>query len=346
MGCIPEIETSSHSLDFTQWKSGSKSNPTECQNQTTTTNTSINQNPSFVSSPTSLSPTTSSCASSSQNTARSRSQIPCALDALDGIQNALTAHPKQLCFLLDYDGTLSPIVENPALAFLPEKTRNTLEALSNEYVTAIVSGRSLEKLEDFVQLKNIIYAGSHGFEIKGPKGTPRRDLNHLVASDFIPSLQEAMKVIVELIQDIPGASVEDNRVCFSVHYRLCDEKHVPLISQHIENVLEGFPNLKRTAGKCVYEIRPKIDWNKGKAVAWVLNALELNENEIIPVYIGDDKTDEDAFQALDGRGICCLVATDEEAENSQDTTYADLRLRNPEEVHMFLESFRRRERLS
>jgi trehalose-phosphatase len=88
--------------------------------------------------------------------------------------------------------------------------------------------------------------------------------------------------------------------------------------------------LRRMDGKKVYELLPDIDWNKGKAVLWLLETLGLEGRSALPIYIGDDRTDEDAFRALEKRGVGILVS-----EQPQ-VTAANYWLNNPEEVERFL----------
>jgi trehalose 6-phosphate phosphatase len=94
--------------------------------------------------------------------------------------------------------------------------------------------------------------------------------------------------------------------------------------------------LRRTRGKCVLELRPRLDWHKGKAVTYLLEALDLLAPDVLPLYIGDDVTDEDAFRALRARGgLGVRVAS---ADDWQPTC-AQLRLDDTAEVCKFLEHF-------
>jgi alpha,alpha-trehalase len=88
--------------------------------------------------------------------------------------------------------------------------------------------------------------------------------------------------------------------------------------------------LRRIDGKKVYELLPDIDWDKGKAVLWLLQAVELERGNALPIFIGDDRTDEDAFRALESRGVGILVS-----EQPQ-TTAASYWLKDPVEVERFL----------
>jgi alpha,alpha-trehalase len=88
--------------------------------------------------------------------------------------------------------------------------------------------------------------------------------------------------------------------------------------------------LRRIDGKKVYELLPNIDWDKGKAVLWLLEELNLGRTDARPIYIGDDRTDEDAFRALEQRGVGILVS------EKPRSTAASYSLEDPSEVERFL----------
>lgn len=117
---------------------------------------------------------------------------------------------------LDYDGTLSPIVDVPDEAFMTDAMREALLNLSSRFVTAIVTGRSTEKVYNFVQLDSLVYAGSHGFDIKG---TSARPISCQVADHMRPVLEQCLADLQRQIADIRGAEMEDNGLAVSVHYR-------------------------------------------------------------------------------------------------------------------------------
>jgi trehalose-phosphatase len=98
----------------------------------------------------------------------------------------------------------------------------------------------------------------------------------------------------------------------------------------VDHVLAGHPELRKEYGKKVFDLQPRLDWHKGHAVMWVLRALQLDGPDVLPLYIGDDLTDENAFKALGWRGTGIVVA-----ESSRPTA-ASYVLKNPHEVHLFL----------
>ncbi|KAK9271745.1 hypothetical protein L1049_002108 [Liquidambar formosana] len=234
------------------------------------------------------------------------SRHPSALDMFEQIIKA--SKGKQIVMFLDYDGTLSPIVEDPDRAFMSKSMRATVRKVARHFPTAIVSGRCRDKVHSFVKLEELYYAGSHGMDIKGPaKGSKYKKGSQPVffqaASEFLPMIDQVYKALVEKTKSTPGAKVENNKFCVSVHYRCVDEKKWIELAHQVKSVLKEFPKLRLTQGRKVLEIRPTIKWDKGKALEFLLEALGFaNCTDVFPVYIGDDRTDEDAFKILRDRG--------------------------------------------
>ena len=206
---------------------------------------------------------------------------------------------------LDYDGTLTPIVERPDLATLDDDVRDTLRRVAAAWPTTIISGRDREDVARRVGLDGIHYAGSHGFDIAGPEaGGVRLE----VARDIAPAIAAAADELRRRAEGIPGVIVEHKKYATSVHYRMVDEARVPEVERIVDDVLAHRPELRKGAGKKVFELRPAMDWDKGRAVLWLLETLGLDRPDVVPLYIGDDVTDEDAFRALVELGIGIIVA--------------------------------------
>ncbi len=212
---------------------------------------------------------------------------------------------KFIDLFLDYDGTLTPIVETPEKAVLNPETRAVLEDLSNlpDVQLTIVSGRALNDLKTRVGVKNVVYVGNHGLEIEGKD----IEFTGLIAPRVRSILGIIRSELPSQLSSLPGVFLEDKALTLSIHYRLVDEKSTPAIEKILDRVCSGYLQqklIKMVSGKKVFEIRPAIEWDKGKAVSWL---LQRNKNSGLAFYFGDDVTDEDAFKALNDRGVTVLV---------------------------------------
>jgi len=256
--------------------------------------------------------------------------LPSALESLGDIEKAVRG--KEAVVFLDYDGTLTPIVESPDLAVLSPDMRRTVKTLADVCTVGVISGRDLEDVRNMVGIDGIVYAGNHGFDIEGSKSR-RAELQQ--GKDFLPALEEAEKQLRDILRPVEGALVERKKFSIAVHYRKVRQEEVPQVEDGVDRVLEKSPGLRKSFGKKVFELQPEIDWNKGKALFWVLDALDLNGPDVLPFYIGDDTTDEDAFRAIEDRGIGIVVM------NRPRPTRARYALKDPDAVGRFLESLER-----
>ncbi|KAK4535168.1 hypothetical protein CDCA_CDCA04G1193 [Cyanidium caldarium] len=358
---------------------------------------------------------------------RHAGELPSALDCFHVVNPARS----RLAFLLDYDGTLTPIVDDPDAAILSKEARAVLNDLSQRYPVAIITGRSREKIFRLVGVRRLYYAGSHGFDIVGPRGQRDREemrasaadaernhrlprhssfIRYHVAESSLPSLRHAAAQLHDVLGlaeltmdgerdgasgpgrqlsssppdaagmaacdlresssdhssiavamqpeptspqyvdpqlaaeyadmlrrhwDIPGILVEDNHYSLSVHFRKCDPRDVGTIEKLVDSV--AYENgLRKTHGKCVFELRPAVKWDKGRAAEWILETIENEEQRhVVPIYIGDDVTDEDALKVVIQRGGFGVIVTDDDERE----THATMRLRDTSEVLRFLHNF-------
>jgi len=200
-----------------------------------------------------------------------------------------------LVLLLDFDGTLAPIVDRPERAEMPERTRRALErSMEMDGVTvAVVSGRGLADVRGRAAIPGIAYAGNHGMEIEGG-GLPLRV--HPEAAAARPELQAVAARLTADLEGIDGAFVEDKDLTLSIHYRMAPEREAEVREMVLEAV-DGRPGLRVTEGKMVLEVRPRVEWDKGRAVLFLLEQMRPPEGAPV-LYLGDDRTDEDAFRAL------------------------------------------------
>ncbi len=241
---------------------------------------------------------------------------------------------KFILLLLDYDGTLTPIVETPIKAIIHKDTKGLLEKLSRSPYCkiGIISGRKLEDIKNIVGIDGIIYAGNHGLEIEGPKIK--------FESKVSPRLKSIIRNIAADMQKrlsgIKGALIEDKRLTLSIHYRLVSKKDMPVFDKIVSEVTNPYrvcDKIKVNFGKKVYEIKPPVKWDKGKVTLWFLARQQFisGVKNVLPIYVGDDITDEDAFKALKRKGLTVFVG---KPGNSK----ADYYLKNTKEVTKFLRS--------
>ncbi|HKR49169.1 MAG TPA: trehalose-phosphatase [Pseudonocardiaceae bacterium] len=256
-------------------------------------------------------------------------------DALhDGEQFAAKLAGRRPAVFLDYDGVLTPIVDRPEDAVMPGGMRETVQALAQRCSVCVVSGRDRPVVQQLMGVDNLVVAGSHGFDIWSPQqGT----IAHGAATGFENLIFEVTGRLRAEIESIPGAVVEPKRASVAVHYRLADPEHRAKVTTVVDELLNEYSGqLKVTPGKMVYELQPKIDWHKGKAVLHLLRTLDLDADDVVPLYLGDDITDEDAFRALAGRGVGIIVGHPDDPEVANRPTAADFVLKSTVEVEQFL----------
>jgi trehalose 6-phosphate phosphatase len=238
----------------------------------------------------------------------------------DRIANAV-----RLSLFLDFDGTLVPIEADPHSPRLDPATLDTLQALSDRdsVVTTIISGRAIEDLYTRIRLNRLIYAGNHGREIFG------RNLRFVEPLAF--ACQKRLELLCEDLRadlrPLDGVAVEFKGLTATVHYRQAARSCIPEVEAAVRaaaaragGALQVNPGLK------VFEISPRTGWHKGAAVRWINR--QLGQGPALTLYLGDDTSDEDAFQALPD-AITIKVG-------SMPVTSARYRLPDPAAVHQFL----------
>jgi trehalose 6-phosphate phosphatase len=257
---------------------------------------------------------------------RRMSELPDGLQALD-----LTTE-RQPAVFYDFDGTLSEIVEDPDSARLVDGAADALTSLSAACPVAILSGRDLADVRERIGLPGLWYAGSHGFELTGPDGTHHQNPE---AAASIPVLAGAAADLADQLGHIPGVVVEHKRFGVAVHYRNAARDRVGEVAAAVRTAGQRTA-LRVTTGREVIELRPNIDWDKGKTLRWVLDYIRDNEGAgpLLPIYLGDDITDEDAFDAVNGDGIAILVRHGDDGDRATAARYA---LDDPDRVREFTE---------
>lgn len=260
------------------------------------------------------------------------------------MENLLSAWPKvveqvrqakKILFLSDFDGTLAPIVERPEMAVMSEETRVLLQALTRErrFTVGIISGRALKDLKEKVDIAGVIYAGNHGFEIEGPGIS---FVNPLV-NEMKPVFRVLGRILVLTLGSIKGVFIEDKGITLSVHYRQVADERAKEVENLVKKVVDQPVSrglFSVTKGKKVYEVRPAINWDKGKAIRLLMKKYGKGGrySGLLVIYLGDDRTDEDGFQVIEkyGNGISVIVG------ETLTNTSARYRLSSTDEVRQIL----------
>lgn len=259
---------------------------------------------------------------------RSLDEVPGALGRFHDVRGLLWN--RYLVVFLDFDGTLSPIVDDPAAAAPSERARRAVEGLAAHWPVVVISGRELDDVRDRLGIDGLWYAGSHGLEISGPAG------EHHVQGDALESsgsLDTVASAIADRLEGIDGVRVEHKRFSLSVHYRSVETDDVSTVTATVEEVTAGHDDLRITEGRRLREVRPAIDWDKGTALTWLLERIAPSKTPF-PIYAGDDITDEDALEAVRDIGLGVVVRS---AERDDAPTFAHVAVVGPDQLAELLD---------
>ena len=235
---------------------------------------------------------------------------------------------------LDFDGTLSDITAHPESATLVDGAAEALRALAAECPVAVISGRDLADVRERVKVDEVWYAGSHGLELMAPDGTQHENA---AAARVIGAVAHAARRLTETLGDVSGIVVEHKRFAVAVHYRNADPADIDRVIAAVHN-LGRSEGLRITAGRKVIELRPNLAWEKGTALNWLLEHIEASDGgadagAVLPIYIGDDITDEDAFDAVQFDGAGIVVRHDEHGDRPSAAMFS---LESPSAVIEFI----------
>jgi alpha,alpha-trehalose-phosphate synthase [UDP-forming]/trehalose-phosphatase len=227
-------------------------------------------------------------------------------DRIDELKERLARN--KIFLFLDYDGTLTPIVESPEKAVITDEMRSLIIQLKEYIPVAIISGRGLKDIRERVGIEGIIYAGNHGAEIwDGEKIVANQELG--VNGSLLKEFLDKLKIALSPIQ---GVLIEDKGFTASVHFRNAKVKDLRKVFDIFQVISQDYKdNFRIVSGKKVFEIRPTNAWNKGDAVSWIIKNFGGGRS---PIYIGDDLTDEDAFMAIKGKGIGICIGISHRTE--------------------------------
>jgi trehalose-phosphatase len=204
---------------------------------------------------------------------------------------------KNLLVLLDYDGTLTLIAPTPRQAKLSPQTKLALRRLSQKpnVTLAVISGRALADLKRKVGLSSLAYAGNHGLELWWDNR--RRTVK--IPRPLKKALSEVTRMLTKVRRNFDGVIMETKGLSLSFHYRLVGAKSLTDLKKEFWKCVMPFVQsgtMRVVKGKRVFEVRPNVPWTKGHAALWFTK--KLASQSCLPIYIGDDQTDEDAFRML------------------------------------------------
>ena len=246
----------------------------------------------------------------------------------------------QILLFLDYDGTLTPIAARPEMAALPSQTRKILEKISRHslFKLAVISGRGLSEIKTLLGLENIAYAGNHGLEIECPpcycqgRSPEETTFIHPIAKKFQPRLERLEQRLRKRLAGIDGVFIQNKGLSLSIHYRLARQtelRRIQRLSLEAVGCGQARDELRVTKGKKVLEVRPPVEWHKGKAIEWLLEIYGTVGS--LPIFAGDDITDEDGFEVLHKVGGISVLVGEDKASS------AHYYLESPEQLHRWLE---------
>lgn len=204
-----------------------------------------------------------------------------------------------ILLMLDFDGTLVPIAEEPTKVFLDAEGKRLLRriAQNDQANLAIISGRSLRDVKKRVSVEGIVYAGCQGLEMEGPGWS----WVHPGASRLKPAIKKTASELSRELADIPGILVENKDWSVAVHFRRAELEAERLARKSVFRFYKANRRyLKMLKCRKALELLPNVPWDKGMAVR---KLLKEKGQDCFPIYIGDDRTDESAFRAIRGKGL-------------------------------------------
>lgn len=209
-----------------------------------------------------------------------------------------------LTIFLDFDGTLTPIAGHPADASLSKSMCETLSSLAALHRVVIITGRGLSDIMKLVPIHGVSFVGNHGMEMSSGDFSFIYDIGQIETR----AISELAGLINRFVASYDGAVLEEKTLTLSVHHRFVSKRRLPEFLRRLGTIIGPFNDkrlIKITYGKGLVEIRPTADWDKGSAVGWLMDRREFKGT--IPLCIGDDETDEDAFRVVKGVGLSIFV---------------------------------------
>jgi trehalose 6-phosphate phosphatase len=202
---------------------------------------------------------------------------------------------------LDRDGTLVPIVDEPARAIVTDAVRRVVTDLAAEpgVRVAVVSARGTRRLAADFDPGRVVLAGSYGLEILFPGGAK---FVHPAASAAVPQLGAVKQEIQRLLPYETGVILEDHGVSLCLHWHCVEPDRQALVHDIASRLKQAFPEVWFKTMPTSYEVQPPVEWDKGRALDEIESRLGMDSTSTAYVYAGDSDSDEVAFQWVNARG--------------------------------------------
>jgi trehalose-phosphatase len=214
------------------------------------------------------------------------------------VADGLAGRP--LLLLTDFDGTLSEFVPVPDTAVIVPEVQQTLARLAarDDSILGVVSGRRLSDVMARVGVRVDYVSGLHGMEIAGPLN----DFRHPSLDAIVPIIADIARRAKAALAWCPQVLLEDKTCALTCHVRrVCAEDAGRVLGEFVEIAQRHLDTgvLRLLPGAKAFELLPRVEWHKGCGLEWIRQEVEAQTGkEHVVVYLGDDRTDEDAFAAL------------------------------------------------
>ncbi|MCF0055449.1 bifunctional alpha,alpha-trehalose-phosphate synthase (UDP-forming)/trehalose-phosphatase [Dyadobacter sp. CY356] len=242
---------------------------------------------------------------------------------IDAIRKAYSASSNRILFF-DYDGTLAPIVPDPAKAIVSVDTKKLIMDLAKRDTVIIISGRDRYFLHDLFHDLPVHIIAEHGALVKTKDST-----EWVLNESYEENWKESIRPILDMYaKRCPGVFVEEKETSLAWHYRTAEDKEYALrraqeLTWQLQSFIQPELNLQIIEGNKVIEVK-KTAFNKGTAAR---TFVENGDYDFI-LAIGDDTTDEDMFEALPETSYTIKIGDDLSAARNH--------IKNQQEVFHFL----------
>ncbi len=251
-------------------------------------------------------------------------RLPSALDRWPRIRDRLQA--RRLLLFLSYDGALAPLVSREDMAVLSRGMKEALRQLAGLCPTVIVSRRGRQDLASMVDIDGLYHAGSDGLDFSGPgrRGGSRAKV------EWVRQIRSLAADLVQAFLGTTGVLVDPRDVSLRLQLDSSARARSAENERVLDSVLRGYPRLQKIRDRDGLLVRPRLEWDRGRAATRIAAELAPSGTGRIPLYAGTHPADETAFRALNTKGLTFVVG------GADSATAAQYRLRHPVELESFL----------